>query len=921
VAHHGGPVVGRRTLASRPTHISTHRPCAAGDVTPKLQPRSVTSTPDRQCVSDDDFLLEEFVICVRAGLTLDHAQQRLLRLGGDEATAARIRALYEENAGRIRDLEIPRSLTADGHESWYAGPNLELDRYWPPLRELLLAAGWDPDDELKPVDRASTKVVAHLDHPYTERYSTRGLVLGHVQAGKTTNFTAVIAKAADAKFKLFIVLSGIHNGLRNQTQVRLEDQLKAPNPESWFVLPEPTANFHAGFNPDAHLTQSDQRVLCVVKKNGPRLRHLIAWLRAAQPDVLANCPTIVIDDEADQAGIDTSRPGAAPTRINRLIRELLDFMPRIAYVGYTATPFANLLIEPSDDDLYPRDFIIDLPQPKGHFGTEVIFGREPLDDDDDEDDQRRDGYDMIRHVADDEIGDLRPARPGDRDDFIPSLTDSLAAAISYFWMATAARRARTNLGHSTMLIHTSVHPVVHERFRRMISAHRDSIVDRVAAGDPTVLEPLRAQWDEETSRVPAADFQEEVVSFDVLEPHLADVMRGTQMIADNSGSADRLVYGADPRVVIAIGGNTLSRGLTLEGLVVSFFVRAATAYDTLLQMGRWFGYRRGYADLPRIWMTRELHEWFRDLALVEREIRRDIERYEQEHLTPLDFAVRIRMHPKLSITAASKMQDAINAEMSYSGQRPQTIAFHHRDPEWLRNNFDATRSLIRSARERGVSVDPLTAGPRILRAVETDLILEFLSTYRFHERSRDLRGDLLSGYIRDQMSKPSAPLSRWNIAVMCLAQNTELGDIDIGLDERVAMIRRARLNHTNEYADIKALMSKVDRVVDLGIAPAAAREMTEQQLVDARRPSPCEPATGLLAIYPISASSPPKPPTSKTRVPLGAADDVIGVALVFPEATEDTPQGYMSADLSNVYREELEEGEELEETEDGGTRS
>src|SRR5262249_6766719 len=135
------------------------------------------------------------------------------------------------------------------------------------------------------------------------------------------------------------------------------------------------------------------------------------------------------------------------------------------------------------------------------------------------------------------------------------------------------------------------------------------------------------------------------------------------------------------------------RGLTLEGLVVSYFVRAAGSYDTLLQMARWFGYREGYEDLPRIWMTEELQSSFTDLALVEQEIRFDIARYENEGLTPRSFGPRIRCHPSLSITSPMKMRHAVDAEVSFSGQLVQTILFHHRDVDEVEENLAAARRL------------------------------------------------------------------------------------------------------------------------------------------------------------------------------------------------------------------------------------
>jgi hypothetical protein len=376
-------------------------------------------------------------------------------------------------------------------------------------------------------------------------------------------------------------------------------------------------------------------------------------------------------------------------------------------------------------------------------------------------------------------------------------------------------------------------------------------------------------------------------------------------------STDRLVYGEEPQTVIAIGGNTLSRGLTLEGLTVSFFIRTATAYDTLLQMGRWFGYRPGYADLPRIWMTDELADWFKDLATVEQEMRYDIERYELEHLTPLDFAVRIRTHPKLSITAASKMRAAVDVAVSYGGRRLQTIVFQHRDHDWLLGNLEAARGLLAAARQDGAFSERRPSGQWIVRGISVDRVLSFLASYQFQGRQFDLKTDLILDYIHAQNEAGS--LTRWNVAVMGRSsEGAELGTIDLGLDDRVPLIRRARLKRSDvDYADIKALMSKEDRVVDLDIAPEEARQKDDAELQMLRNPpdwSPTEYAgigergVGLLLLYPISKDSPPR---AKSRVPLDAVEHVIGLGLVFPEPETDTPQSYKSVDLSTVEREEV----------------
>jgi len=831
----------------------------------------------------------------------DEAERWFLKtFGADQARV--MRAAYEVEALRLRELRDPPSLDGDADAPWYLGPQ-PGDLCWPAVELLLKRKGWS-DDDLRSLDVASSKVVARLSHPNTERFTTRGLVLGHVQSGKTTNFTSVIAKAADRKYRLFIVLSGIHNSLREQTQERLTEYLVEPNDAYWMPLTEQNRDFTPppGATATVYLARHAQhQVLCVVKKNGPRLRRLKEWLASAAAEELKRLPVVMIDDEADQASV-------ATPRINGLIKDILDLLPKAAYIGYTATPFANLLIDPSSQDLYPSNFIIDLPQPKGHFGTEVIFGRDAIEGEEGE--GPLDGYDMVRTVPVEELPDLRPAPRQPADEFVADMTPTLRRAVLYFWLATAARRVRrTGVPHSTMLIHTSMRIVVHEAFREPLETLRAETVRKLANDDRTLMEELRDLWTEESVRVDAGAFGETAVPFKDLREHLGEVVGASRVVMDNSRSRERLSYSGERVVAIAVGGNTLSRGLTLEGLVVSYFVRSTSAYDTLLQMGRWFGYRRGYGDLPRVWMTDELYRWFRHLATVESEIRRDVRRYEEENLTPLDFAVRIRTHPALAITAASKMADAVRAEASYGGKRAQTRYFNAHDQGWLRRNIEATKMLVEDAIEIDRAVPtPNGDGQIVIRGVKAASVISFLRSYEFHEQSFELDAKLIEDYIDRQ--NENGRLLEWNVALVGGEPGAREDDFDFGHELIVKKIRRSKLKEPpTDYADIKTLMSKEHRVIDLDdVTQGEARRRLETELMRMRGSE----SPGLLALYPIDPESPPDKQNEGSRINLGASADVIGVGLVFPGGGDEQAVTYMSADLSRLglTKDDLEEPED-----------
>jgi len=814
----------------------------------------------------------------------------ILGLGDDRIEA--LRELHEKRTLRVKELEEPRAVVQGNRYTWYTGPR-DDDEAWPALKRLQEEAGW-PEKAIDDLDDASTRIVSVLSHPKEREFSTRGLVVGHVQSGKTTNFTSVMAKAADRGYKLFIVLSGVHNGLRRQTQARLVRQLVQPNPTHWSQLTGLDSDFFPVANAKSFFGGSNRtRVLCVMKKNASVLRKFARWLESAS-EHLKDAPALIIDDEADQATVNS------PT-INPLIRRILDVLPKSAYVGYTATPFANVLIDPAADDLYPEDFIVSLPKPDGHFGTEVLFGRYVLEGEDPAD--LDDGYDMIRTVPDEDVPDVRPTSRADAEGFTPVITDTLEQAIRWFWLTTAARRIRgTGNPHSTMLIHTSVKTQIHNSFRRPLQRYRDRMRDRL--DEPAVVEELRRLWDHETARVPAEHFGAAKVPFDALLPHLPGVLDDCRIIMDNSTSEDRLDYENGDVVAIAVGGNTLSRGLTLEGLAVSYFVRAASAYDTLLQMGRWFGFRHGYEDLPRIWMTDELRNWFRHVATVEAEMRRDIDVYMHEDETPLTFAVRLRTHPSLRVTAAAKMASAVTAHASYGGRRVQTHYFRT-NAQWLLDNQQAAGKLVANAvaATRKVEARP-ERGRYVLRDIPHELVLDFLTEYRFHPKSHEGDAGLISEYIRRRVAVGS--LRRWNVAVIGTPVTGTERDYAFTPEVAVGLATRARLKGLNEpdFADIKTLMSRQDAAVDL----PGSTDMTENQIMEERRTQ--LPDTGLITLYPIDKDSAPAKHRKEQREPLAAEEHVIGVGLVFPMPSErDSEVGwdssrYISADLSGVQLEE-----------------
>lgn len=829
---------------------------------------------------------------IRQGRSEAEAAETLKVLVNDDPLIDRIVEFRRSVAEQMRTIAAKRALfdPEDEAEPWYAGPS-EYDIFWPELKVSLEAdPGWAA--AVPSLNEASTDIVGLLADPHSPSIQTRGLVLGFVQSGKTANFTASIAKAADAGYRLFIVLSGVHNSLRRQTQLRIDEQLIERHPARWVALTDEHRDFGQPVKALPLLASPDLRCIAVVKKNVSRLTRLRDWLRDAQKyGGLDTCPILIIDDEADQASPNAARdPELDRTRINERLTELLS-LPRVAYVGYTATPFANVLVNPADStDIYPRSFIYALDKPATYFGSRELFGASVSEDDAAEGDQP---HDMIRIVSDDEADEHSTKNLVANG---PSVTESLADAIRWFILATTARRVRSGVAkHSSMLIHTTMRVDPQLAYLDPIRSFVRSVQADVLADHTDVLRQL---WEREIGREPAARHGLEAVLFEDLIPALSATIDDLKVLADNGLSTDRLVYDNEPATVIAVGGNTLSRGLTLEGLVSSYFLRGSSTYDTLLQMGRWFGYRPGYADLPRIWTTQQLADDFEFLSEIEDALRSEVTRYRtMDGATPANLPVRIRLHPRMQATSRVKMHFAVRGEASFSAQRPQTTYFAHRDSQTVARNLDAGRRLIRKASKRGSSPDVLE-NRVIVRDVPVDEIREFIREYTFHPDS-EITPDLLLKYIDGQ--RKSGALELWNVAVMGIKNPART--LDLGLDAPSPLISRSKLERASDAnrAVIGTLMSKPDRVADLHPSTPVTTATSDQALQALRDAD----GRGLLVLYPIDRNSEPKKGT-KGRVALDAIDDLLGVAFCFPTAAP----GSEAADSIQVDLGELSESDD-----------
>jgi len=879
----------------------------------------------------------------RDGIGIEDAIERLGALIPPEDQVPTMELWRSQTSTTITILE-PAELSAGGPRPWFHDWDTSNGYYWKRQQSFLRNDLHRADFEIDSLDLSSDRVLAHLEDPHSpDRFNVRGLVAGYVQSGKTANFSALIAKAVDAGYKIVIVLSGLHNSLRQQTQVRLQRDLGHENtlgvgaPESskvwiWMTGDKLNEDFNpGGQNAVAGVLQGNNQVILVVKKNKSRLDRLINWMEGKVP---ANVPVLVIDDEGDQASINTGgnrsgyEPGEDagdikdktdltsedvdgdltedeldPSAINVRIRKLLRTFARCSFVAYTATPFANVLIDPDaidregGDDLFPRDFMLSLPKPPGtkYVGTERLFGRDQLAGDGDD----VEGLDVIEIVPEWEIPMLIPPRRSGEE---PTLPPSLSQALKDYLLASAAWLQRSGKDEPcTMLVHTDMRKALQD-------AIADQIADELASlrqgwkydNSGTLKKELAQRWETEFRPKCAAINLAWDIPFLDIELQLAQLLNdGVAVRRLNSNHPDTADFEQEPTLkAVLVGGNKLSRGITIEGLLVSYYVRLAPYYDTLLQMGRWFGYRGDFVDLTRLYSTELLISWFHDLATAEEDLRRQIELYDKKKATPLEFAPKIRSHPAMLVTAENKMQAAREITQSYDGELLQTLRFPFGDSSSLlsrlHENLDFSRGVLKALGAPATNDQGLVGW----NDLGVEVILDFLDGFWVLNQT-SIHPPTVREYVHAQSR--SGELTQWSIVVRGAANPTEaLGQERLDIDgvELVGLINRSRLK--SDPTSLGVITDPGDELY--GLTPADIDDARERY-ADREFPtlgkafrSKRSPKEGLLLIYPISANSiPGRNARNRIRLFEEGADccTVLGYAISFPFSTSPATVTYI----------------------------
>ncbi|MGW6303698.1 Z1 domain-containing protein, partial [Streptomyces niveus] len=655
--------------------------------------------------------------------------------------------LAEESKRILNSLiPVPREsgpvVISESFKPWYT-PQSQQGRswYWPAYRQLLSEKGWS-ESAVASLDEGSDRVVERLADPTAPTaYQSKGLVVGYVQSGKTANFTGVIAKAVDSGYRLVIVLGGTLNLLRAQTQRRLDMELVGREnilrgaaeyesdyaddpawPQGKFLahggLPsalggfdivrmttrdndyksllqgivalefekqEPALPLHHTRN----LHRSSARLM-VVKKNKAVLSKLVKDLNKIKTP-LSEIPVLIIDDESDEASVNTANPNkqdSERTAINDKISELLRLLPRAQYVGYTATPFANVFIDPSDaEDIFPKDFIVSLPRPDGYMGVQDFHDLDspiPLDD------RNFANSNEKAHVRDIHL-------VSEEDD------SALQEAMDMFVLTAAMKLYREDNGlgdryfqHHTMLIHESVRTADHRALRGRVNQMWWS----AGYTGPSGHARLRDLFEKDVAPVSQvrADGYPVPASYGDLSPYVgaAAIRIGgdDQPIVVVNGDADiengEVDFDKRPLWKILIGGQKLARGFTVEGLTVTYYRRRTNNASTLMQMGRWFGFRKGYQDLVRLYLGREetmgsrdidLYEAFEAICRDEESFREQLQQYStpvegESQVTPAQVPPLVSQHLAwLKPASANKMYNSRLVEIHSPGRWEEPTAY------------------------------------------------------------------------------------------------------------------------------------------------------------------------------------------------------------------------------------------------------
>ena len=695
-----------------------------------------------------------------------------------------------EIEGLIRELEQSFTTTQkrgdavlSDYRPWLNGRRQEIDwYYWDRLKRFYVEGNKLPPQVVATLDVVTDEVLDYCGNPSDPgNWSRRGMVIGHVQSGKTTNYSALICKAADAGYKVIILLAGITNSLRAQTQERLDETFIGRKsvfnaavieglPLQSYATKKRTPAY--GTSRDRDFTQDaagvffsleahNEPIIFVTKKNPKTLENLREWLSKQAPDGSMDYPMLLIDDEADNASINTEKNPKKTTTINGTIRQILSLFKRSTYVGYTATPFANIFIDPDSDnemigdDIFPRHFIKALDPPSNYVGADKIFAPQGI---------LRSS--TVRVIKGKDYAEILPLSHK-KTHPISELPSSLKEAIRTWCLTRGIRFLRGHShSHCSMMINVSRFNDIQEQVLGLVYTYLDRLRSSISVNAGVPLWEISDPSIRDLQETFKKEFSDQSLSFEDVLSVLPVSLADTNVLTVNmrGGTLDYARHRKAGLRVIAIGGLALSRGLTLEDLTVSYILRNTAASDTLMQMARWFGYRPGYEDICRVYLPQVSLRHYEEINEAIEELRSEVKRMRWNGLTPEDFGLRVRQSPTaIRITAANKMRTAkkVTIAQSYAGRHIEGYALFNDQSKNVANRDAISKFVERLAEPKSSKGHFRWAG------VKGKDVLALLDSFEFPDAHGDLkpvsgRRSLLGDYISDRLG---SELSDWDVAI------------------------------------------------------------------------------------------------------------------------------------------------------------
>lgn len=878
---------------------------------------------------------------------------------------------YSVGTGSISHMD-------DDIEPWLNDEKANIEfELWERYKMYLKAK--DPSFPIPSLDDFTDKILDKCVNPKQKgSWDRRGMVVGHVQSGKTSNYVGLINKATDAGYKLIIVIAGTISSLRRQTQERIdagyigrdssaylrnkrENRIKGvgkfkvktdiyPLTSSYYLKGD-EGDFSTKQLHNSNIPIGKNPVVFVIKKNKTILENLIDWLSHNENiktiegrKKLMNIPALIIDDESDYASVNTTKDINEVKTINKLIRVLLNLFDQNTFIGYTATPYANLFIsqEYNDnlttyvkgkeyfigDDLFPKHFIVNIKAAKNYIGASTLFGGE-----DPNSGESTEPLKIFRPIYSEEYNPpfFEKINKHNKDDLPEYLPNSLKRAIKSFILTCAIRRLRGHeKKHNSMLIHVSLYVKWIDRVALLVNELVKEFTNNIEANDIEFIEDIRDIFESDfkpttenvlenirykDNRIKAHTWEEvrkeirtAIKKFDVRAVHGTTSLSKIDYHNISNIDYDRHENGLS---VIAIGGGKLSRGITLEGLSVSYYLRTTKMYDSLMQMGRWFGYRQGYVDLCRLFTTERIFDWFNHITKATEEMRNDFDIMSSQNLKPKDFKLKVRNHHGLlTVTSVSKLYWSTNIKISFSGTNLQTYLLN-KDFDSIDNNFRQLQILTKRLSNARTVDKRGKLKYLIFNDVNREPLIEFINGFKVE--TPHINKQVITDYI--ELQKDKTRIKEWTVCIVSNTDNevgfyandddrSKNGKKTKGLPAQYDLISEGKSyvmtcslrNQTEPSEQYKITKNKIDDLEDSQVDLKKQGYKSNRLVKDQRKIE----KKGLLLIYALDERG-----TSniKNNIP------IVGYSIYFPEIENETKTSYTATIFDDFDQEVMPEEE------------